>query len=492
MAFDFGYFSEFSDSVTFHDPVMMAVAKSINLGPFQGAFYQAMGALPKALTQKAFEVYTRSQTSRDGETGDAWDADDVTGLSVNADVLKGLTVGHVLEFGYGGEVVIVKSVNRAAGTIDVYARGAGSSTAAAHDAGAQFQVIGYAGNDDDLEKVDAITEITSQYENYVQTIYEVMKWKKHGELARKGLESSGEITMLIEEGQIRIAIMLARMAIRGKKQRALDDDDRYMSAGLLEQLTDTNGGKRAPFSYNVNGELTEDKLHDAIIEVCNSGGVPDTIWCNTTVKGYINKFNMANSALAINANRSDHVAGSYITHVDVDGLILPVRMDSDIPGSVVAVVKQGDCKKGWLEGDGLRMTDEPESSSRKKRKAMQGSVGFLVENVGVNHTLLTGITGGPPERVYKTMITNPGIPVSVTNESAIPVSGTVNVGNENAIPVVGSLGAVKVSEDPAAASAENSGQIIMIETGWEAGTAIETAVAGEFWASNGTAWVKLG
>ncbi len=50
----------------------------------------------------------------------------------------------------------------------------------------------------------------------------------------------------------------------------------------------------------------------------------------------------------------------------------------------------------------------------------------------------------------------------------------------------------EVSADVEAASAANKGTIVLIATGWSGGTNIETAVAGEFWASNGTAWVKLG
>ena len=47
MAFAFGQFNEFSDSVTIRDSVIEAVARAINLGPFVGRFYQAMGAQPE-------------------------------------------------------------------------------------------------------------------------------------------------------------------------------------------------------------------------------------------------------------------------------------------------------------------------------------------------------------------------------------------------------------------------------------------------------------
>ena len=39
MPFAFGQFNEFSDSVTFADPVVAAAAKAIDLGQWTGKFY---------------------------------------------------------------------------------------------------------------------------------------------------------------------------------------------------------------------------------------------------------------------------------------------------------------------------------------------------------------------------------------------------------------------------------------------------------------------
>ena len=44
--------------------------------------------------------------------------------------------------------------------------------------------------------------------------------------------------------------------------------------------------------------------------------------------------------------------------------------------------------------------------------------------------------------------------------------------------------------DVPAASADNFGFCVKIGTGWTEGTKIVTAVAGEVYASNGTAWIK--
>lgn len=419
MAFEFGQFNEFSDSVTIASPTIMAIAKAIELGPFVGQFYQGMSAPATSIRTKDFKVFSRSITSRDGVIGDGaaggWDIDDVTGLKMTAAVLKGLTVGHVLQV--QDEVVIIKSVDRSANTISVWARGAGSTTPATHADQVAYKVIGFAGDDVDLKSVEAMNESTSAYENYVQTVFEVIDWTKHAELVRQGMAVDNATILLFREAEIRVARNLSRMAIWGVKQAAVAGGTRSMSSGLLQQLNDTNSGHRNVFKYNAAGLLTETKVRAALKEVFDAGGSPDTIWCSPTVKGYINLFNMANAALVIGTDPANRTAGMHIDSINYEGAILNVKVDADIPNDKIAIVKQASCKKGWLEGDGLTQKDEPTASSREMRKSLQGSVGFLVEDVGTDHTFIYGITGGPSERETKVSITN----------AALPITGTLNL-----------------------------------------------------------------
>lgn len=411
MAFAFGQFNEFSDSVTIGDPVVEAVARAIQLGPFAGKFYGAMGAPAATLSQKEFKIYSRTKTSRNGSIDAAWDADDTTELGVSDDALKGLTVGHVLDV--GGEVVIVSAVQRNAGTVSVHKRGDGGTTAAAHTSGATFEVIGFAGNDTDLKNVESMSEATGSWTNYVQTVFETIEWTKHAELVRQGLSASNATALLIQEAEIRIAELLSKMAIRGVKAQATSSGGRFMSAGLLAQLNDSaNRGAR---TYNVNGALTETKFKAALKALFDNGGSASTIWVSPTVKGYINAFIGADSSVLLTDGKGNHTAGGvYVDSYNYEGALLSVRVDSDMPNDRIAIVNQSKCKKGWLANDGLRLLDEPASSSREMRKSLQGSIGFLIEDVGSDHTLLYGITGGSTERSYKTETT-------IANTTANPV-----------------------------------------------------------------------
>lgn len=399
--FNFGAFSEYSDAVTAADPVVAAVAKSINLGAWTGKFYEAMGAPDVAITSKQFDVFTRTKTPRAGVVGTGgWTASATTALPVSAGLANGITVGHVLKV--GAEVVTVSKVNRTAGTIDVFARGDAGTTAASAAANDAITVIGFAGTDTDLKDVESTYENTIKYSNFVQTVFETIDWTKHGDMLRKGMQDSHASALLIREAEIRVAEILATMAVNGYRKDG-GANKRYMSAGLVQQLTDTMGGTRPVLTYDVKGELTEAKMLDALKAVYAAGGNADTIWCNPTCKSYINAFNIANSGIALNASRDSHTAGDYVNYIDFEGKVLAVRVDSAIPAGNIAVVNQSMCRKGWLEDDGLRLVDEPAPSSREHRKSLQGSVGFAIEGVGTEHILLTGITGGKTERVYKTV-----------------------------------------------------------------------------------------
>lgn len=107
---------------------------------------------------------------------------------------------------------------------------------------------------------------------------------------------------------------------------------------------------------------------------------------------------------------------------------------------------------------------------------MQGSLGFIIEGVGSDHLLFTGITGGSTERIIKVSMAD-GVDVSSIDTTSSPVATYQQI-------------TVNSDSDVPAAAAANIGLRVKIGTGWTGGTNIATAVVGEIWASNGAAWVK--
>ena len=391
MAFNFGTVTEFDDANSIHDPIVLAAAKAVDLPRFKGVFYQMMGAPQAPISQKKFEIYSRSKTARGGVIGNGatgWDSSATTALPMTAAAIVGLTVGHVLKV--ENEVVQVKSVDRSANTIAVKARGLGGTTAAAHADATAYTVIGYAGLDSDLKNVESVAESTLKYENYVQTVFELLDWEKGAELARKGLEGDKIIALLRKEAAFRVAETLSRMAIHGYKQ-AGSKDVSYMSAGLLSQLADDASGSRPVLRYNVNGALTEDKLKEGLEIVFNVGS-PSTILCSFKNKTTINSFLTGNNAVQVVTDLNQKTAGNRVDYYDYEGMILGVEVDADMPNDQMGVITPASCKKGWLSEDALQNVTEPTQSSREKRESIQGSLGFVIEGVGYDHLLMTGIT----------------------------------------------------------------------------------------------------
>ena len=76
-----------------------------------------------------------------------------------------------------------------------------------------------------------------------------------------------------------------------------------------------------------------------------------------------------------------------------------------------------------------------------------------------------------------------GTTVTIT-DAKITLAGTDGVDGVSPTPTV-------IDADPEAASEDNIGDVVIIGTGWSGGTNIVTAVAGEVYISNGSAWVRL-
>lgn len=89
-----------------------------------------------------YEIAIEEETVVTGTLGlVAWDDTDTTGLSVSAALAWALTNYAVIKV--DNEIVAVKSVDRVANTIEVYARGMWDTVAASHLAGASVLILGF-------------------------------------------------------------------------------------------------------------------------------------------------------------------------------------------------------------------------------------------------------------------------------------------------------------------------------------------------------------
>jgi hypothetical protein len=198
------------------------------------------------------------------------------------------------------------------------------------------------------------------------------------------------MTLLEQEALLRVAKGISASTIRGKKQTK-NATNPWMTAGLLQQLSDTTGG-RVVLTYNAAGAFTEAKLN-AALRIVTDRGTPTDIYCSSANKDIINTFLASSAAtkMAVNTDLRNTQAGYYVDSFNYEGLMLNVKIDQDMPDDQIAIPNMNYVKKGWKRGDALALEQQPDLSSREKRSAYNGSWFFAVENVGYEHMLITGI-----------------------------------------------------------------------------------------------------
>ena len=236
-----------------------------------------------------------------------------------------------------------------------------------------------------------MSEVTNIFANFMQTVAEPVDFTKGGQIdARKGL-STGQMSIVQEEAMTRIAKNVFASSIHGLKQQKSGDSP-YMTAGLIQQLTDTTDG-RLVLEQGTSGVFTEATLKTALRTVTRTG-MPTDIYLSSANKDLMNEFLGAASAsqVALNSDIRNTTAGYFVDSYNYEGQVLNVKIDLSMPDDVVAIVNINKCKKGWKLNDALMYDPQPDASSREKRAAFNGSYGIVIEDVGYEHIIMTGVT----------------------------------------------------------------------------------------------------
>jgi hypothetical protein len=391
MPFEVGLFTDLSDEQSIADPIVLVRAQAIQLPGNLGRFWNDMPIDMDQESNRQFDIYSRTETQRSGTVGaGGWDAVATTALPVTS--ATGLIKGLVLRV--ESEYVVIDTVDTGANTISVRERGAAGTTAAAHVATTAYTIVGSAIDDVDLKDINSVSEITTRWQNYMQTVAEPIDYTRGGEIdVRKGL-SERQLAVLEEEAMIRVARNVFGTSINGLKQ-AKATNKPWMCAGLLQQLSNTVGigGDRPVLTYNVNGELDEAKFKEAF-RIVTERGTPTDIYVSSANKDTINEFLGAADAtrLSVNTEMANTTAGYYVDSYNYEGLIMNVKIDLGMPDDQIAAVNINKTRKGWKSGDELRLEKQPDLSSREHRSAYNGSFYLALEDVGYDHILMTGIT----------------------------------------------------------------------------------------------------
>lgn len=383
---DVGLHTEFDDSTSIIDPEVLAFAEDIQLGRFEGAIYNRLSAPPKAVSQDKFEVGSRTRTALSGVIGDGagtgWNNSATTGLAMLAAQIAVITVGMVLKV--EDEVVVVSDVDRSGNTIDVFERGAGSTSAATHADTTAFTVIGHAPRDVDVKNVEHLAETTEKYENYCQLVFVPIEQTFTDRTeARKYYENNPQLK---KEALDKVFRLLSQTTVNGVKVQG-SSTKAHMTGGLLDQLSDSTG--RTPLRYNVNGSFTEDALK-AALDLAFQYGSPTHIYINPTNKQVLDALNEGHVRMTPEGARTAGL--DNVNQYVYQGQVLDIVQDSAMPTSRVSLVTERFIHKFWKAKDMLRFVEEPPASSRELRDSYQGKWGMAVRGVGRDHVDMYGIS----------------------------------------------------------------------------------------------------
>ena len=386
---DLGLHTTLLDTNSILDPEVIAIAERITplMANEFGKVWDLFTADGTPLSTDEYQVLTRSYTAPEVSTGaivvdgNQWNGvADATALPVTAGTIDRLTVGDILLC--EDEIMVVKSVDRTGNTIDVYERGAGDTSGAAHTGTRTVKIIGNA-HIEGVVDPEAMAETTAKLTNYAQTILELIDLSNSdSDQARKFGRTE---VALKSEAMERVMRDLARSAIYGTA-RVGTAAIPAMTRGLLSHLKDISGAIKT----SVGGAFTETALKDILDDVRTAGGSVNAIVLSIANKRIANGFTGAD---AVQTQRNDREGGQVLDAYVADGLgRIPFVVDIDFPSTDVATVNSRFMTKRWKVNDLLRFVPETNVSSRERKETLQGKVGLAVEGVGRTHGVLYAIS----------------------------------------------------------------------------------------------------
>lgn len=381
---DLGLHTTLTDSTSIANPEILAIAASIT--PLQaaefGRVWDLFGTRATPFQTDEYQILTRSYTAPTfaytASGGDGWDsASDTTALAITD--VSNISVGDILLV--GSEIVVVSAVNSTT-SVDVYERGAGDTSGAAHGTSGTGKIIGNAHIEGTVD-ARAMAEGTGLLTNYCQIVEEVVDLSKEDSDQARKVGMTADV--LKAEAMERVMRDLARTAIYGVA-RVGTASIPAMTRGLLSHLYDVSGALKT----NVAGAFTETTLKDAADDVRAAGGSINAIVLSVANKRIANGFSGADS---VTDTRDSRTGGKIIDGYLLDGFgVVPFVVDIDMPDDRVALVNTRFMTKGWKVNDQLRFVPETNVSSRERKETLQGKFGLGMEQVGKSHVLLYGLT----------------------------------------------------------------------------------------------------
>jgi hypothetical protein len=248
--------------------------------------------------------------------GADWDTNnDITALPVAAAQWAKLRPLDVLKLALptaeAGELVVVKSIDTAANTIELYARGHGSTTATAQGAAAfTAKIVGNIAKDGG-NVADAFYKAPTERYNIVQIFERV--------LAISGKQLRSKISRESERARQR---MIALKSLMSQLNYAMWEG--YLEEDSTNELYSFRGIREsASTTYNINGALTVAHVYGVVEAMISAGGTPSALHASPTVIGRLERL----MSTYVVSGVSEYNAKMTVKKLSMHGLEIELHAD---------------------------------------------------------------------------------------------------------------------------------------------------------------------
>jgi len=309
-------------------------------------FLSLVNFLPKNFTATAHkhewiddEIPATNFTYARGGAGTDWDdVADTTGLPVVTAQIVKLRVGDEIRLALpagAGEIVVVKSIDVAGQTIDVWSRGHGSTMATAQGAGTlTAEIIGNIQIDGSDPATESYQDPTARY-NVVQIFEDVLAVSGKVMRSRTSRES--------ERARQRVLKLkrLMKMLNRAMWEGYLEEDSTngiYSFRGLRESAATT---------YNVAGALTVAHVYGMVEAMINAGGTPSAIHAHPTMIGRLERL----MSTYVTSSVSEYNAKLTVKKISMHGIDIELHSDRDCQNTEMWVLDYSRLAYGAMSSD---------------------------------------------------------------------------------------------------------------------------------------------
>lgn len=304
---------------------------------FLGSIAKVFGSKVSAQKHEWIEDSARAESISVQASGDGlnWDTtNDITDLPVVTAECNKLRVGDMLLLDQD-EVVVVKAIDTGAQTIDLVARGHGSTTAAVldHATAHTCQIIGNA-QVEDADPLDPNYVAQTENYNYTQIFEDVAQIS--GTLRRSKTVGGDHLDYQVVKKLKELLRLLNRCISEGI--RNLDTTNKISTmGGLREFITSTS---------NVAGSITKAKIYAGVVAHIDAGLYPSAIHASPSVIGDIEQLYEA----SISTTPDTKGFGTKITTITVLGYTIELHPDKHVRSSEALLLDYNRIAFGYLEG----------------------------------------------------------------------------------------------------------------------------------------------